>query len=155
MDNSKVIYEKKFHHLSEEDSERLHNEVNTDFMAAAKKDPALFCKQLFESTVRAIMPDRVENSGFVIAMAKNAEYYEMDTVVTEYEDRLSAEYRINYDDTYSGLKQIVELSDDICFRCDNGNVILCITYYTQATYRSGRKIKPENDNIYSNKYRGR
>lgn len=36
MDNSKVIYEKKFHHLSEEDSERLHNEVNTDYMAAAK-----------------------------------------------------------------------------------------------------------------------
>lgn len=146
MDNSKVIYEKKFHQLSDEDCERFYNEVNTDFMAAAKKDPALFCKQLLESTIRVIMPDRVENSGFFIAMAKEiAEYYEMDTVVTEYEDRLSAEFRINCDDTYSGLKQIIKLSDDICFRCDNGDVILGTIYYTHATYRSGKRIKPEND----------
>ena len=144
MDNIKVIYEKKFHHLSEEDCERLYTEVNTDFMAAAKKDPALFCKQLLESTVQVIMPDRVENSGFFIAMAKEiAEYYEMDTVVTEYEDRLSAEFRINCDDTYSGLKQIIELSDDICFRCDNGDVILGTIYYTHATYRSGKQVTPE------------
>lgn len=139
MDNSKVIYKKKFHHLSEEDCERLYNEVNTDFMAASNKDPALFCKQLLESTVRVIMPDRVENSGFFIAMAKEiAEYYEMDTVVTEYEDRLSAEFRINCDDTYSGLKQIIELSDDICFRCNNGDVILGTIYYTHATFRCMR-----------------
>ena len=144
MDNIKVIYEKKFHHLSEEDCERLYTEVNTDFMAAAKKDPALFCKQLLESTVQVIMPDRVENSGFFIAMAKEiAEYYEMDTVVTEYEDRLSAEFRINCNDTYSGLKQIIELSDDICFRCDNGDVILGTIYYTHATYRSGKQVTPE------------
>lgn len=146
MDNSKVIYEKKFHHLSEEDCEQLYSEVNTDFMAAAKKAPALFCKQLLESTVRVIMPERMENSGFFIAMAKEIpEYYEIDTVVTEHEDRLAAEFRINCDDTYAGLKQIIEFSDDICFRCDNGYVILCIIYYTQATYRSGRRIKPEND----------
>lgn len=37
MDNSKVIYEKKFPHLSAADCERLYAEVNTDFMAAAKK----------------------------------------------------------------------------------------------------------------------
>ena len=144
MDNSKVIYEKKFHHLSEEECEKLYNEVNTDFMAVAKKDPALFCKQLLESTVRVIMPDRVENSGFFIAMAKEiAEHYETDAVVTEYEDRLSAEFRINCDDTYAGLKQIIEFSDDICFRCDNGDVILSIIYYTHATYRSGKQVTPE------------
>lgn len=144
MDNSNVIYEKKFTHLSAADCERLYAEVNTDFMAVAKKDPALFCKQLLESTVRVIMPDRVENSGFFIAMAKEiAEYYEIDTVVTEHEDRLSAEFRINCDDTYSGLKQIIEFSDDICFRYDNGDLILCIIYYTHATYRSGKQVTPE------------
>ena len=106
----------------------------------------MFCKQLLGSTVRVIMPDRVENSGFFIAMAKEiAEYYKMDTVITEHEDRLSAEFCINCDDTYAGLKQIIEFSDDICFRCDNGDVILSIIYYTYATYRSGKKIKPEND----------
>lgn len=146
MDNSKVIYEKKFTHLSAADCEQLYNEVNTDFMAAAKKDPALFCKQLLESTVRVIMPDRVENSGFFITMAKEiAEYYEIDSVVTEHEDRLTVEFCINCDDTYTGLKQIIEFSDDICFRCDNGDVILSIIYYTHATYLSGRKITPEND----------
>ena len=151
MDNSKVIYEKKFTHLSAADCERLYAEVNTDFMAAAKKDPALFCKQLLESTVRVIMPDRVENSDFFIAMAKEiAEYYEIDTVVTEHEDRLSAEFRINCDDTYAGLKQIIEFSDDVCFRCDNGDVILSIIYYTHATYRSGKRIKPENDLYFMN-----
>ena len=73
MDNSKVIYEKKFPHLSAADCERLYAEVNTDFMAAAKKDPALFCKQLLESTIRVIMPDRVENSGFFIAWQKKSQ----------------------------------------------------------------------------------
>lgn len=73
MDNSKVIYEKKFPHLSAADCERLYAEVNTDFMAAAKKDPALFCKQLLESTMRVIMPDRVENSGFLSLWQKKSQ----------------------------------------------------------------------------------
>ena len=146
MDNGKVVYEKKFPHLSAEDCEQLYTEAKTDYMAAAKKDLAMFCKRLLESTIRVIMPERVENCGFFIAMAKEiAEYYEIGTVVTEHDDRLSVEFRINCDDTYSGLKKIIEFSDDICFRCDNGDVILSIIYYTHATYRSGKKIKPEND----------
>lgn len=115
-------------------------------MTVPKKNLAMFCKQFFESTVQILMPERVQNCDFFISIAKRiAEFYEIDTIVTEHDDHLSAEFRIDCDNTYSGLKKIIELADDICFQVENNNIVLHTTYYTHATYRSGRRIIPEDD----------
>ena len=146
MPDPNILYEKKYPHLKVEDYDHIYDEAIKHTAEDVKRDSATMCKRVFESTVRVMMPERVENIGHFVDMAKElAEFYEIDTTVTEYEDRIVASFGVDSYCTFSGLKKIVLFSDDIGFQYDGENIILDIFYYTHATYRSGRKISPVND----------
>ena len=58
--------------------------------------------------MNVMMPERVQDQGFFIDAARCiAELYEIDTVVTEYENRLAASFRIDSDGVYSGMNRFV------------------------------------------------
>lgn len=147
MPTPNVLFEKKCPHMRMEDYDRIYDEVDkTAVEQFAKCDPKERCKRIFESTVRVLMPERMENRDHFVEMAKEvAEFYEIDTTVTEYEDRLSASFGVDNYCTFSGLKKIILFSDDISFQCDGENIIFTIIYYTHATYKNGKKITPNND----------
>lgn len=91
-----------------------------------------------------MIPDRMENSGFFISMAKQvAEHNEIDTVITEYEDRYVAEFHIDNDSTSFGLKDLIEYADHVSFGCEGENAVVGIIYYTHATYRAVKQVTPE------------
>lgn len=142
---SNIIYEKKFDHLTDDDCERICAAAEAGTEAPPWRDSSEFCKRLIENTVRIVIPDRIENQGFFIAQAKEvAEGNEIDTTITEYEDRLVAEFHIGDSSTNFGIKGIIEYADDVFFGCYRGKVVLSVIYYTHATYRSGRKVTPED-----------
>lgn len=146
MPTPNVVFEKKYPHLKMEDYDRIYDEEIKKTNGDTKRDSATMCRHLFENTVRVMMPERVENAGHFVDMAKElAEFYEIDTVVTEYEDRIIATFVVDEYNTFSGVKKIILFSDDISFQYKDGNIMLSIVYYTHATYKSGRKIMPVND----------
>lgn len=141
-----VLFEKKYPHMRMEDYDRIYDEATKNAVDEAKRDSVAMCKRVFESTVRVTMPERVENIDHFVNMAKElAEFYEIDTTVTEYEDRLSASFCVDSYCTFSGLKKIILFSDDIGFTYDGENIIISIIYYTHTTYRNGKKVTPNND----------
>ena len=145
MEKTNVIYEKKFDHLTDDDYERIWDEAEVGTDVPSWHDSSDFCKRLVENTVRIVIPDRMENQGFFIAQAKEiAEQNEIDTTITEYENRLVAEFHIGDSSTNFGIKGIIEYADDVFFACDKGEVVLSVIYYTHATYRSGMKISPDS-----------
>lgn len=146
MPTPNVVFEKKSPHLKMEDYDRIYDEEIKKTNGDTKRDSATMCKHLFENTVRVMMPERVENAEHFVDMAKElAEFYEIDTVVTEYEDRIVATFVVDVYNTFSGVKKIILFSDDISFQYKDGNIMLSVVYYTHAAYKSGRKIMPVND----------
>ena len=150
MENPHIIYEKKFpHNMDEYDAIFAEEDAGTGDEVPVRHDPAVFYKRLVENTVRIVIPDRVENKCFFISQAKKvAERNEIDTTITEYEDRLVAEFHIGDDSPNFGIKGIIEYADDVCFGCAEGEVVLSVIYYTHATYRSGKKVTPEDGQNY-------
>lgn len=143
MEHRKVVYEKKFKHLESEDFEIIENEANQNMNLCVHRDSGALCKNLFENTVIVLMPERVENCGFFISMAKEvSEHNEIDTVIEQYQDRYVAEFRISSDDTLFGLKELIQYGDDVCLDCGNGVVVMSVIYYTHATFCSGKRITP-------------
>lgn len=147
MPTPNVLFEKKFPHMRMEDYDRIYDEADKTAVEQFEKcDPKERCKRIFESTVRVMMPERLENRDHFVKMAMEvAEFYEIDTTVTEYEDRLCASFYVDGYGTFSGLKKIILFSDDIGFQSDGETVLLNVLYYTHATYRAGKKISPCND----------
>lgn len=144
MENN-IIYEKRYPKLTTEDYEQMLEETENEQSSYKRPDSATFFNNLMEKTVRIVIPDRMENRGFFIAMAKEvAERNEYDIIITEYEDKYIAEFRIDCNSTYFGLKDLIEYADDISFICDCHSVLLRVIYYTHATYRSGKRITPDN-----------
>lgn len=141
-----ILFEKKFPHMEMEDYDRIYDEATKNAVESVTRDSVAMCKRVFESTVRVMMPERIENKDHFVDMAKElAEFYEIDTTVTEYEDRLAASFCVDCYNTFSGLKKIILFSDDISFQRDGKTIILSVIYYTHSTYRNGRKIAPVND----------
>lgn len=146
MENSRIIYEKKFPHLTPNDYDQICEQADKDTVPRVRPLPPDFFKNIVENTVRVMMPERVENCGFFIAMAKEfAEENEIDTIITEYEDRYIAVFSIDCDSTTFGLKNIIDYADDIHLRSEDDTVTVSVIYYTYATYRSGKRISPENE----------
>lgn len=146
MDNGNIIFEKKYRRLTPEDYEQMSEDADNEVLSYKRPDSATFYKNLLENTVRVIIPERIENSGFFIAMAKEAaERNEHDIVITEYEDRYVAEFRINCDSTFFGLKDLIEYADDLSLGCDQNIIVLDVIYYTHATYRNGAMTTPRQE----------
>lgn len=146
MDIPNILFEKKYPHMNLEDYDRVYDEATKSAIEEIKRDSKEMCRRVFERTVRVTMPERVEGIGHFVDMAKElAEFYEIDTTVTEYEDRIVATFVVDTYNTFSGIKKIILFSDDICFQQKEENIMLSVIFYTHATYSSGRKITPVND----------
>lgn len=124
MENGSIIYEKKFPHLTPDDYDQICEQTDKDTVPYVRSNLPDFFKNIMENTVRVLMPERVENCGFFIAMAKEfAKKNEIDTVIAEYGDRFVAEFRIDSNSTNFGLKTIIDYADDIHFRIEDGTVV--------------------------------
>lgn len=149
MANSNVIYEKKFPRPTIEKDKPTYEESNEIATAFPEQDSSERYKRTLEGKVNVLMPERVQDQGFFIDAARCiAELYEIDTVVTEYENRLAASFRIDSDGEYSGMKNIIRLADDIGFQFDDDGIVFNAIYYTHATYLSGRRISPTQGPIF-------
>lgn len=149
MAHRNVIYEKKFPRPTIEEDEPIHEESNEIATAFPEQDSSERYKRTLEGKVNVLMPERVQDQGFFIDAARCiAELYEIDTVVTEYENRLAASFRIDSDGEYSGMKNIIRLADDIGFQLDDDGIVFNVIYYTHATYLSGRRISPTQGPIF-------
>lgn len=71
-----------------------------------------------------------------------ADLYTMDTVVMEYENRLTVSFAVDSYERYAALRGIIQMSDDICFCQDSDGMKLLLVFYTHATYYNGRQIIP-------------
>lgn len=141
-----VIYEKKFPQIEMSYYDQFVNEEPDTSANNAERDSSEFCKRIFESTVHVVMRDRVEKIDQFVAMARElAEFYEIDTTVTEYESKYVASFTVNTYDNFSGFKKIIQFSDDVGFRLDEGCICIDISFYTRAVFRNGEKIIPSND----------
>lgn len=144
MDSGKIIYEKQFPKLTMMDYSKMLEETEKDLPSFKRQDSDTFFQNLLKDVVRIVIPDRIETCAFFISMAKQvAEHNEIDIVITEYEDRYVAKFHIGYDNMSFGLKELIEYSDTVNFGCENECAVICVNYYTQATYRSGKQFTPE------------
>lgn len=149
MAHSNVIYEKRFPRPTIEEDEPIHEESNEIATAFSEQDSSERNKRILEGKVNVLMPERVQDQGFFIDAARYiAELYEIDTIVTEYENRLAASFRIDSDGIYSGMKNIIRLADDIVFQFDADSIVFNVIYYTHATYISGKRISPTQGPIF-------
>lgn len=149
MAHSNVIYEKRFPHPTIEEDEPIHEVSNEIASASPEQDSSELYKRTLEGKVNVLMPERVQEQGFFVDAARCiAELYEIDTVVTEYENRLAASFRIEFDGMYSGMKNIIRLADDIGFQFDDEGIVFNAIYYTHATYLSGRRISPAQGPVF-------
>ena len=144
MDNGNIIYEKRFPKLTMSDYNAMLEESERELPAFQRQDSTTFFQNLLKDVVRIVMPERIENCAFFISMAKQiAEHNEIDTVITEYEDRYVAEFHIDNDSTSFGLKDLIEYADHVSFGCEGENAVVGVIYYTHATYRAGKQVTPE------------
>lgn len=143
--DSKVVYEGKYPQITDEDCEQLYSLTSLqEKHRSVQKSSEVLCRKLFESTVRVLMPERLEGKEYFVKLAKQiSEAYELNTIVTEHDDRIIARFEVDCYNQYPFFQKIILLSDEIGFDIINCDVILSVTYYTHATYRSGRRITPQ------------
>lgn len=143
--SDKIIYEKKYSHLMQEDY--IHaGETSDNTATMAECESKSYFKKIFENTVLVLIPERIEGREIFIDAAKEmGEFYQIDTVITERDDRISVTYSVDCGVNFRGLKKIISLADDLNFRSNEDTVLLTLIYYTHATYRSGRKISPPHE----------
>lgn len=143
MEKGKIIFEKRFPKLTLDDYEKLCENLSEETAPPEWDEPGAFYKKLLEGLVRIAIPDRIESSSFFIALAKEiALSNEIDTVLTEYDDRIVAGFQVDTTSTTIGLKKLIEYADDVSFGCDGDYAVVSIIYYTHATFHSGKQITP-------------
>lgn len=144
MYNCRIIYEKSFPKISLEDYDQRIEDTKKEFSSFKHPDSQTFLKNLLESIVRIEIPERVEKSSYFLTKAKEvAECNEVDIQIIEYSDRYATEFHIDSERNIEGLKELIEYADTVNFSCDGRNAIVCLIYYTHATYRYGKQISPE------------
>lgn len=145
MNNINIIYQKKYPKMSTSYSEQDTEGTNKEISPYHYRDSQAITKKLMESLVRIAIPERMENKGFFIAMAKEvAENNEVDIIITEYEDRYIAEFHFDSISTNYGLKELIEYADSITVGCADEHAVIAVIYYTHAVFRQGKRIAPEN-----------
>lgn len=139
-----IVYEGKYPQITDENCDQLCSLTSQhEMLCSTSISSEERCRKLFESTVQVLMPERLEMKICFVQLAKHiSETYELNTVVTEYGDRIIARFEVDCYNQYAIFKKIILLSDEIGFDIKNDEVILSVSYYTHATYRSGRRITP-------------
>lgn len=143
MEKGKIIFEKRFPKLTLDDYEKLCDNLSGETAPPEWDEPGAFYKKLIENMVRIAIPSRMESSAIFTAMAKEiALGNEIDTVITEYDDRIVASLQIDTASSTIGLKRLIDYADDVSFGCDGDYAVVGLIYYTHATFRSGKQITP-------------
>lgn len=149
MKYGNIIYQRKFSHPFIETDAPAQTETSETMEAFSNQASSDRYQKILKEKVNVLMPERVQEQGFFIDAARCiAEYYEIDTVITEYENRLAASFRVESGSVYSGMKNLIRMADDIGFQLDDEGIAFNVIYYTHATYLSGRKISPMEDFIF-------
>ena len=144
MGTINIIYEKQFSRLTQEDYDQIVKEIRVTPNAYNQRNSEAVVKNLFEGLVYIVIPERMEKLGFFVAMAKEvAEQNEVDTVITECEDRYIATFYFDCSSTSFGLKELIEFGDDISIGSENGYAVVSIIYLTHNTYRSTKLSRLE------------
>ncbi|MGM9628920.1 MAG: hypothetical protein ACI3V4_12685 [Faecousia sp.] len=134
----RIIYEKKYRHLIEEANSAEPQEARTSYA-----DAEAFCQKIRNETVYIVLPERVENAPFFIELAKQTgEALQIDTSIVEYDNYISVTYALQKGVPYDGLKELIELVDEMSFQNDEHHVFISFDYYTCATYRAGQRVFP-------------
>lgn len=143
MEKGKIIFEKRFPKLTLNDYEKHCENLSEESATTEWDEPGAFYKKLIENMVRITLPNRMESSAIFTAMAKEiALGNEIDTVITEYDDRIVASMQVDTTSSTSGLKKLIDYADDVCFGCDGDYAVVGVIYYTHATFRFGKQITP-------------
>ncbi len=148
-----VIYKKNYsRELAEADDKIMEEMYKTPNNATQFKEKTCF-QNIFENMVQVLVTERIEASELFIEAAKEmGEYYQIDTIITKHEDRISVIYAVESGINFPGLKKMIALSDDLNFRNDNGTVLLTLFFYTHATYRSGRRVTPPHNLSFGGRF---
>lgn len=97
MIDSNIIYEGKYPQITGDDYEQLFGLTSGNEMTRSTHlSPEERCRKLFESTVRVLMPERLEGKKTFVNLAKHiSEAYEINTVITENGDRITAQFEVD------------------------------------------------------------
>lgn len=144
--SGKVIYQKEYPRLSYEEWDHLGDDVGQLKEYRYPGGSSALCKKIIENCVRVLMPERLENLDYFISVTKEiADLYEMDVLITEYDEIITVRLKLDIDGSFPALKRLILLTDDISFDCreKERQIIILLTYYTHAIYRSGKQVFPE------------
>lgn len=144
--SGKVIYQKEYPHLSYEEWDHLGDDVGQPKEYRYPGGSSALCKQIIENSVRVLMPERLENLDYFISVTKEiADLYEMDVLITEYDEKITVRLKLDIDGSFPALKRLILLTDDISFDCGEKErqISILLTYYTHAIYRAGKQVFPE------------
>lgn len=97
-----------------------------------------------EEKVFVLIPQRVEQQElFIDASIALSEAYQIDLLIMEHTDRISAAFTVAYAANLPRMKELVQIADDINFICGPGEneMQIILDYYTHSIYRNGVKIR--------------
>ena len=143
MDSS-IIFEKKYSQFIQEccDNAPAADQV-LSAAAITGGDSSAYVRNLLEQAVCVLIPERVEKRNYFIELAKEiAEAYLIDIVIKERKDRIMVAYTLDCDASFSCLKPLIQLADDLSLQNGTDSVLISLDYYTHATYRSGIRVLP-------------
>lgn len=104
-----------------------------------------FYEQFNENTSFVVMPQRLSmRREFVNAAIEVAEHYSIDVVITEYDERITADLSFDCGSAMKLIKRVISYADDISFFCGirGREITLSVDFYTHAVFRSGKKLAP-------------
>lgn len=142
--DQKIIFRKTYPRIEE-----LLKEIETEEDALPEENEDLdslanFLKQKTEERVYVLMPDRIERQeSFINAAIALSEFYQIDLIVVESVDRITAEFTLECTESVPKIKTLIQMADDIIFTCGPraGEMQIGLDYYTHAIYRNGKRIR--------------
>lgn len=137
---SRIIYKKEFprdnfEELLKEQTERKEPDLSFDE----------FMQRGNENRFSTPIPNRVNGAQAFIAAAKDvSELYQLDVLITEHIDHISADFYFNAGGSMRYFKEVMRLADDISFFANmrGYEIIMSLDYYTHAVFKGGRQVYP-------------
>lgn len=141
----RIIYEKKYQQWFQKAENPEVNTAVKETVPANYASAEDFFSKLLEKAVFVLLPERVEKvPSFINLAIRIGEGCLADTTIVEYENYISVTYALqkNVPYSYSGLKKLAMMADEVSFQNDENNIYVSFDYYTYATYRSGKRVFP-------------
>lgn len=144
--NEDIIHERKYGDILRKLSEQGKGEENYLSPTVNGGTAEEYARALLSNTVRVMIPERIEGKVKFIETAKEiGEEYLIDLTISARTNCITATYSLECDADFHCLKKIISQADEISFQSNGDKVLFSLTYYTHATYLSGRKVSPLDD----------